>query len=786
MNHVATSAGHRSVRASFNLALVAASAGVMLAAGASWAHGQAQTRYRFEDTFGNTVYATQLSVLDTALIGSGASAAAGTLTGFFSDAGFGTASLGDFNNLQVTFSADRSRLTALFEPGMSFADTGSPNAVYISFSAFDYNRASVPLGIDEYIEGSWVRALPGATGVGTDFGRLIVGQSRVQQVRVTNSGSAYSLLSGSFGSSASPFSASSTGFVNVEQGAQAASNVTFTPASVGVFNGSIGITSNGGNTSASVTGRGISLRVLDNGTANFGNMLVNAAGSTTVTLGDTVTGDPLNYTRPTLAGTGATSGGVSIGSGAPLLYDSLVESTTRTVTALFNTPGFKSGFVPLTVTPEGNVGTETYTQGVNYTATVYSLGVPTAPAGPFATGQNIVYSEASGLPNPTGGRLTSLIATSSNLNALLAPFSTSGATVGVSQIGPAGTTPLAVTVAVNDGNLLNGVSFTGNLAAQFTSSVGGAPLTGTNTGDMGTLNRTFTHSVTGKISTPNRTGGTADFGPVKTAYVIPGDSLAGLSSTVSPAAASGPDREMLGSTATILAGINSGLEIVSMGWRARTTGESANLFSDAVRLNNTGGEAYVFQMTYSPAALAMSSFAPDDLFLGWLDGTGQWIKAVNANIGTGALSTGVAEAGAFVDLGVSGLADDLGRYGYDPLTNTVWGVIDHAGSFAAVASAFVEGDADGDGDVDFDDLGILLGNYDLTGFVAFTNGDSDGDSDVDFDDLGLLLGNYGFGVEPGGLDAAPAVVVTAAVPEPSTAALAAPALVLLARRSRRR
>ncbi len=105
-------------------------------------------------------------------------------------------------------------------------------------------------------------------------------------------------------------------------------------------------------------------------------------------------------------------------------------------------------------------------------------------------------------------------------------------------------------------------------------------------------------------------------------------------------------------------------------------------------------------------------------------------------------------------------------------------------------ATFVEGDADSDGDVDFDDLGILLGNYDLGGFEAFTAGDSDGDGDVDFDDLGLLLGNYGFGVgAPGSLDAAAVNAIQsaglgAAIPEPSSMALLAPGALLLARRRR--
>ncbi len=102
-------------------------------------------------------------------------------------------------------------------------------------------------------------------------------------------------------------------------------------------------------------------------------------------------------------------------------------------------------------------------------------------------------------------------------------------------------------------------------------------------------------------------------------------------------------------------------------------------------------------------------------------------------------------------------------------------------------ASFVEGDADGDGDVDFDDLGILLGNYDLGGFEPFTEGDSDGDGFVGFDDLGLLLGNYGFGVEPASLEVNHALLTSAgfaAVPEPSAALVPVAMAGLLARRRR--
>ncbi len=119
-------------------------------------------------------------------------------------------------------------------------------------------------------------------------------------------------------------------------------------------------------------------------------------------------------------------------------------------------------------------------------------------------------------------------------------------------------------------------------------------------------------------------------------------------------------------------------------------------------------------------------------------------------------------------------------------------MIDVPGSGKAIADGvrfwqvgdLIDGDADRDGDVDFDDLGILLGNYDLP-VAALTGGDSDGDGDVDFDDLGLLLGNYGFGLSPAALDEATALLESAGiVPEPGAMALVATPAALLGRRRR--
>ncbi|MCA9310575.1 MAG: hypothetical protein KDA21_05165, partial [Phycisphaerales bacterium] len=67
-----------------------------------------------------------------------------------------------------------------------------------------------------------------------------------------------------------------------------------------------------------------------------------------------------------------------------------------------------------------------------------------------------------------------------------------------------------------------------------------------------------------------------------------------------------------------------------------------------------------------------------------------------------------------------------------------------AHEFAGVTPAGQTGDADGDGDVDFADLNILLGHWNMP-VAAGTSGDVDGDGDVDFNDLNTLLSHWGEG-----------------------------------------
>ena len=92
-------------------------------------------------------------------------------------------------------------------------------------------------------------------------------------------------------------------------------------------------------------------------------------------------------------------------------------------------------------------------------------------------------------------------------------------------------------------------------------------------------------------------------------------------------------------------------------------------------------------------------------------------------------------------------------------------------AFALIAT--VPGDANLDGKVDINDLTAVLANYNHTGLTnGWTSGDFIGDGQVDINDLTIVLANYGdsFASSAGG---------TAAVPEPTAAALAISALAAL-------
>src|SRR5207253_810967 len=120
------------------------------------------------------------------------------------------------------------------------------------------------------------------------------------------------------------------------------------------------------------------------------------------------------------------------------------------------------------------------------------------------------------------------------------------------------------------------------------------------------------------------------------------------------------------------------------------------LYGDVVNLNGISGgtaNAYVLQMTYDPnelggTAAAASAASNGFLYLGYRQGNGQWVNAVNGNDVTGpdAVTSFQGSYAAFTAGPGNGfsLAQTLGSWGVDTANNDVWAVIDHDAEFAPV------------------------------------------------------------------------------------------------------
>jgi hypothetical protein len=212
--------------------------------------------------------------------------------------------------------------------------------------------------------------------------------------------------------------------------------------------------------------------------------------------------------------------------------------------------------------------------------------------------------------------------------------------------------------------------------------------------------------------------------------VAAGASLAGYMTTLGGSASYGIGNGF----ATILAGsLSSNSSGISMQWRSRSSAElpgkgnySAGqlpLYSDVVNLSGiplasgsfgtvsgSSASAFAFEMSYDPSQLGGTAAANYDasngyLYLGYRDPTsGKWFNAALPN-GTvltyGTVANGNDAAGQFPvsdfqgsyaafltsSSGANGhtLAQTLGSWGVDTLSDTVWAVVDHSGEeFAAV------------------------------------------------------------------------------------------------------
>ncbi len=107
------------------------------------------------------------------------------------------------------------------------------------------------------------------------------------------------------------------------------------------------------------------------------------------------------------------------------------------------------------------------------------------------------------------------------------------------------------------------------------------------------------------------------------------------------------------------------------------------------------------------------------------DGLGRWVEDFRFTSGRGTES---GRAKGFNDMGQVALRVEC--------TDGTTAVV------VATLPPFCEGDVNGDGVVDFNDLNIVLAEWDTTGPVG-TGGDADFDGDTDFDDLNIVLANWG-------------------------------------------
>ena len=103
-----------------------------------------------------------------------------------------------------------------------------------------------------------------------------------------------------------------------------------------------------------------------------------------------------------------------------------------------------------------------------------------------------------------------------------------------------------------------------------------------------------------------------------------------------------------------------------------TTGDAAS-YGNIISLTGTENDTLTIELTYEEAEL-IALFGSENAALGWLNGTGVWVNAVDGN--TGGTAT-------FVD-GAWSSAYPLGTYGINRDTNSVWAIINHNSSFAVI------------------------------------------------------------------------------------------------------
>jgi hypothetical protein len=179
-----------------------------------------------------------------------------------------------------------------------------------------------------------------------DFGNVTAGTSKTLTATVSNTGTA-SITVSSASISSQYFSLSAPSLpVAVASGASTPVTFVFSPNAAGAFNGTVTITSNASNATAtlSLTGTGITSAQLgaSPGNESFGSVTIGSNSAQTVTLTNNTTAT-VNISQAAVSGTGFTLSGIT----TPLAINAS-KTTTLTVTFAPKAAGAASGTVTIT------------------------------------------------------------------------------------------------------------------------------------------------------------------------------------------------------------------------------------------------------------------------------------------------------------------------------------------------------------------------------------------------------------------------------------------------------
>lgn len=118
-------------------------------------------------------------------------------------------------------------------------------------------------------------------------------------------------------------------------------------------------------------------------------------------------------------------------------------------------------------------------------------------------------------------------------------------------------------------------------------------------------------------------------------------------------------------------------------------GSGATFLSDILELRGTSTDTYVLSLTCDPLLLDdLQDASPGAIpVLGWLGENNEWVNAVLGN--TGMPDDWETLFSTYYREGAYQSGYDLGTFGWDASTNTVWAVLNHNSDFGVISAGAV-------------------------------------------------------------------------------------------------